>query len=84
MLWRHAFTQRLELNANAEYTAARYDSPRRDDYWLLELGVTHGLTRWLDLGARYEYLGRRSNISGLDYDDHMFVVELKAGTDFGF
>lgn len=84
VLWRHAFTQRLELNANAEYTAARYDSPRRDDFWLLELGVTHGLTRWLDLGARYEYLGRRSNISGLDYDDHMFVVELKTGTDFGF
>jgi hypothetical protein len=38
----------------------------------------------LDIGASYQYLGRRSNIPGLDYNDHMFLLELRAGTDYGF
>ncbi len=82
--WRHAFTQRLELDTNLEFTNSDYDSPRSDNYWRWDIGVTHGLTRWLDIGASYQFLGRRSNIPGLDYKDHMFLVELSAGTNFGF
>jgi hypothetical protein len=63
---------------------ADYDSPRRDKYLRWDIGLTHSLTRWLDIGASYQYLGRRSNIPGLDYNDHMFLLELRAGTDYGF
>jgi len=82
--WRHAFTQRLELNTSLEYTLADYDSPRQDKYLLFDLGVTYGLNRWLDVAGGYQYLGRRSNVPGLDYDDNMLLIELRAGTDFGF
>lgn len=82
--WRHAFTQRLELNTSLEYTLADYDSPRQDKYLLFDLGVTYGLNRWLDVAGGYQYLGRRSNVTGLDYDDNMLLIELRAGTDFGF
>lgn len=82
--WRHAFTQRLELDTTLEYTIADYDSARTDDYLQWDIGLTHVLTQWLNIGATYQYLGRRSNIPGLDYDDHMIVLELTAGTDFGF
>ena len=82
--WRHAFTRRLELDTSLEYTVADYDSPRRDKYWQYDIGVTQNLTRWLDFGASYRFLGRRSNIPGLNYDDNMFLIELRAGTDLGF
>lgn len=82
--WRHAFTQQLELDTTLEYTNADFDSLRSDNYWQWNIGATYGLTRWLDIGASYEFLGRRSNIPGLDYNDHMFLLELKAGTNHGF
>jgi len=82
--WRHAFTQRLELDTNLEYGIADYDSSRKDKYLRWDIGLTQSITRWLDVGVGYQYLGRRSNIPGLDYDDQMFLLELRAGTDFGF
>ena len=69
--WRHAFTQRLELDTTLEYTVADYDSPRKDKYLRWDIGLTQSLTRWLDIGVSYQYLGRRSNTPGLDYDDQM-------------
>lgn len=82
--WRHAFTQRTELDTNLEYTIADYDSSRTDKYWRWDVGVTQGINRWLDFGVTYQYLNRRSNIPGIDYDDHEILLELRAGTDFGF
>jgi len=82
--WRHAFTRRLELDTNLEYGIADYDSPRKDKYWQWDIGLTQSITPWLDIAAGYQYLGRRSNIPGLDYDDQMFLLELRAGTDYGF
>ena len=82
--WLHAFTRRTELDTTIEYTVANYDSSRRDQYLQWDIGVTQGITRWLEFGATYRYLGRRSNIPGLDYDDQMFLLELRAGTDYGF
>jgi len=81
--WLHAFTGRTELDTNLEYTIADYDSPRTDKYWRFDIGITQRLTRWLDFGASYQYLARRSNIPGIDYDDNMFLLELRAGTDIG-
>jgi len=82
--WRHAFSQRLELNTGFEYSLAEYDSPRRDKYLLYDISLTQGLARWLDVVGSYRYIGRRSNIPGIDYNDHVFLVELRIGTDFGF
>jgi len=82
--WRHAFSRRLELDLLFEHTLADYDSPRKDNYWRFDIGLTRGITDWLDFTATYQFLGRRSNISGLDYDDNMVLFELKAGSDFGF
>jgi hypothetical protein len=82
--WRHAFSQRLELNTAIEYSIADYDSPRTDKYLQYDLSVSRGLTQWLDVVASYQYLGRRSNIPGLNYDDNMILLELRAGKNFGF
>lgn len=82
--WRHAFSDRTELDTTLEYTRADYDSPRDDQYLRWDLGISHDITRWLELGATYQYLGRRSNIPGLDYDDQMVLLELRLGTDYGF
>ena len=83
--WRHAFTQRLELNTGLEYSLANYyNSPRRDKYLAYDFGLTRSFARWFELRASYQYLGRRSNIPGLNYNDNMFLLELRAGTDIGF
>jgi len=82
--WRHAFSQRLELNTGIEYSVADYNGPRTDKYLLYDISITRGLTRWLDVVASYQYVGRRSNIPGLDYDDNMLLIELRAGMDYGF
>lgn len=79
--WRHAFTQRLELNTGVDYTVAEYDSPRVDKYLGFDIRLTYGLTRWLDVSGVYRYLGRRSNVSGLDYDDQAVLLELTAGLE---
>ena len=81
VLWRHAFTERLELDTGLNLTVAEYDSPREDKYYGFDFRLTYGLTRWLDVSGVYRYLGRRSNIPGLDYDDNAVVLELTAGFD---
>lgn len=83
--WRHAFSRRLELNTGFDFSIADYyNSPRRDKYLTYDISVTRGLTQWLDVVASYQYLGRRSNIPGLDYNDNVILFELRVGTDYGF
>lgn len=81
--WLHAFTERLELNSAFNYTVAEYDSPRDDKYLGFNVGLTHELTRWLDVGVTYQYLNRRSNIPGINYDDNMLWLKLTVGLDHG-
>ncbi|GMQ81786.1 MAG: hypothetical protein BMS9Abin05_1222 [Rhodothermia bacterium] len=78
-LWRHAFTERLDLNTSIDYTVADFDSVREDKYVSFDFGLTYEVTRWLDVGATYRYLNRRSNIPGINFDDHMFLLELRVG-----
>jgi hypothetical protein len=78
-LWRHAFTERLELDTSIDYTIAEFDTVREDKYVSFDVGLTYELNRWLDVGATYQYFNRRSNIPGINYDDHMFLLELRAG-----
>ena len=79
VLWRHAFSERLELDTGFDFTVAEYDSPREDKYYGFDIRLTYGLTRWLDVSGVYRYLGRQSNIPGLDYDDNAVLLELTAG-----
>ena len=74
--WAHAFTERLDLNTGIDYTVADFDSPRVDKYLAFNLALTHDLTRWLDVGLTYQYLNRRSNIPGIDYDDNAIWAQL--------
>lgn len=84
VLWTHAFSEWWRLNAAFDYTIADYDSPRTDKYVDFDIGVSRTLTSWLDLNVTYGYLNRRSNVPGLDYDDNMLLVELRAGIDRDF
>jgi hypothetical protein len=61
-LWRHDFNWRTSLNTSINYTIADFNSGREDKYVTFNLGLTYKLTSWLDAGATYEYLHRRSNI----------------------
>ncbi len=79
--WRHAFTERLVMNADVDYTLARYTTGREDEYLGFRVGITHSLTRWLEIGAQYRYSNRRSNIPGINYDDNMILLKLTAGLD---
>lgn len=81
VLWNHAFSERLMLDTGLDYTVAKYDSPREDDYYGFDIRLTYGLTRWLDVSGIYRYLGRRSNVPGIDYDDQTVVLEFTAGLD---
>ena len=74
--WAHAFTERLDLNTGIDYTVADFDSPRVDKYLGFNLALTHDVTRWLDVGLTYQYLNRRSNIPGIDYDDNAIWAQL--------
>lgn len=81
--WRHAFDSRLVSNTSIDYTVADFNSGREDKYLTFSLGLEYELLSWLDVSGTYEYLNRRSNLSGLNYDDQMFVLELRAGIDRG-
>ncbi len=71
------------MNTDVDYTLAKYSTGRRDEYLGFQIGLTHNLTRWLDIGAQYRYSNRRSNISGINYDDNMILLKLTAGLDHG-
>ena len=77
--WRHALSERLVLNSELDYTLASYTTGRRDKYLGFNIGLTHNLTSWLDIEARYRYLTRHSNIPGIDYDDNMLLISLTVG-----
>ena len=83
--WRHGFTERLDLDTGIDYTVADFDGspPQTDKYLGFRMKVTHELTRWLDVGASYRYLNRRSNVADRDYDDHIVMIELTAGFERG-
>ncbi len=75
--WRHAFSERLQLDTALDYTVAKFDTFREDKYLGFDLTLTYEVTRWLDLGGTYQYLNRRSNIADINYDDHMLLLELR-------
>ena len=81
--WRHGFTERLVMTADVDYTLAKYSTGRRDKYLAFQIGLTHKLTRWLDIDAQYRYLNRRSNIPGINYDDNMLLLSLTVGLEHG-
>jgi hypothetical protein len=77
--WAHAFSERLLGNTDVEYTLARFSTGRKDNYLAFHIGLTRSLTSWLSIGAEYQYLNRRSNIPGIDYDDNIIWLNLTAG-----
>jgi len=77
--WAHAFGERLIGNTNLEYTIARFSTRREDEYLAFRLALTRNLTSWLSVSAEYQYLNRRSNIPGIDYDDNIIWLNLTAG-----
>jgi hypothetical protein len=79
--WRHAFTERWELDTGIEYTRADFETGREDDYLRFDMGLVYALTRWLDAAAIYRYDTRRSNLPGINYDDHMALFELRVQVD---
>jgi hypothetical protein len=81
--WRHAFSERLVTDSNVDYTLAKYSTGRQDGYLAFQVGLTYKLVRWLDFGAHYRYLNRRSNIPGINYDDNMILLKLTAGLEHG-
>lgn len=74
--WRHGFSERLIMSTNVDYTVAEYTSGRRDTYSTFGIEFTHTLNRWLDISAQYQYLNRRSNIPGINYDDNTILLKL--------
>jgi hypothetical protein len=76
--WNHGFTRRLNLLSSIDYTVAEFNTLRRDNYVTFDIALTYQFTHWLGAGVSYQYLNRRSNIPGVDYDDQMFLIELTA------
>jgi hypothetical protein len=79
--WTHGFTRRIDLLSSIDYTVADFNTRRQDEYVTFDLGLNYQFTRWLGAGVSYQYLNRRSNIPGIDYDDQRFLFELTVGTD---
>jgi hypothetical protein len=79
--WQHGFTSRFNFLSSIDYTVTDFSTPRQDDYVIFDVGLTYQMTRWLGAGVSYQYLNRRSNIPGIDYDDQKYLFELTAATD---
>ena len=73
----------MVMNTDINYTIATYSTGRKDNYLGFQIGVTHKLTRWLDVEAQYRYLTRSSNIPGISYDDNMVLISLTVGFAHG-
>ena len=76
--WRHAFSERLELDTGIEHTRADYDSGREDQYLSFDMALVRGLNRWLDVAAIWEHTRRDSNEAGFDFEDNTVLLELRA------
>ncbi len=72
--WQHELTSRIGFSTailvqNDEFQ----QTARSDDYLQGNLSASYRLKRWLELGAKYSYQERDSNIA-LDYDNHTLGI----------
>jgi len=81
VLWRHGINRRTLLSTSLDYTVADFESAREDKYVTFDLGLTYQLINWLDARVTYQYLNRRSNLPGIEYDDNKILFELRAATN---
>ncbi|MDH5184255.1 MAG: outer membrane beta-barrel protein [Gammaproteobacteria bacterium] len=74
LAFRHAFTERVEMNANITPGTDTYSGTREDSLMGIGVGVNYKLNRLLDLGARYISSTRRSNVAGADFDSTVVML----------
>jgi hypothetical protein len=79
--WRHAFTNRLELNAGAEYAESDFATGRTDDQVDLNASLSYQINRWASLTGGFEYASRDSDNRFAEFDNNIVFIELNAKLD---
>jgi hypothetical protein len=71
----HELLRNVLLNADAGFVNKDYEGvDRMDNTFTLGLGADYLASRYLNLGAGYEFTTRRSDFAAVEYDKHLFFV----------
>jgi len=76
--WEHELTRRLTMESGITLEFDKWSQIREDELFDLYLGVEYSLLRWMDIGVRYTFQNRDSNIPGLDYDSNVIMFTVQA------
>ncbi len=76
--WDHELTRRLTMQSGVTLENDKWSQIREDDLFDLYLGMEYSLYRWMDVGMRYTFQNRDSNIPGLDYDSNIIMFTVQA------
>lgn len=76
--WDHELTRRLTMKSGITLENDKWSQIREDDLFDLYLGLEYSLYRWMDVGMRYTFQNRDSNIEGLDYDSNVIMFTVQA------
>jgi len=76
--WDHELTRRLTMKSGITLENDKWSQIREDDLFDLYLGFEYSLYRWMDVGMRYAFQNRDSNIPGLDYDSNVIMFTVQA------
>jgi hypothetical protein len=79
--WRHAFSNRLELNAGAEFAESDFATGRSDDFIDLNASLSYQINRWANLTGGFEYASRDSDNPFADFDNNIVFFELNTKLD---
>jgi len=76
--WMHELTRRLTMETGITLEYDKWSDIRDDELLDVYLGFEYSLRRWIDVGFRYTFQNRDSNLAGLDYDSNVLLFTVEA------
>ena len=72
--WAHTFSPLMEMEAGYSFENDDYDNGRDDDLLNFYLGGKYDITNRFDVGLKYEYKDRSSNLGIADYKSNTIML----------
>ncbi|HEC15582.1 MAG TPA: hypothetical protein ENI99_03275 [Sedimenticola sp.] len=76
--WRHELTRRVTMETGVTLERDNWSQIRDDNLFDIYWGLKYSLLRWMDVGVRYAFQKRDTNIPGLDYDSNVIMFTFRA------
>jgi hypothetical protein len=75
---RFSSNRKLSCMTGLEYQVNTYVTPKKENTTRFRLGLDYAFRKWFNLGFKYKYEKKDSNIDHLDYKTGVYTLEAKA------